>query len=159
MVIVQHLDPRRRTVIADVLARRSNLPVKLAVAGERPQPGVAHIAPPDRHLLVGAGGLFSLSSSELVHFVRPSADLLFESVATTYGRRVLACVLTGSGSDAATGVAAVKSHGGTVIVQDPETAEFRGMPEATVATGVADFVVPLDEIASLVASLVETRTE
>lgn len=159
VVIVQHLDPRHQTVIADVLARRSNLPVKLAADGERPQPGIAYIAPPNHHLLVGAGGLFSLSSSELVHFVRPSADLLFESVAASYGRRAIACVLTGSGSDGAMGVTAMQSRGGTVIVQDPATAEFTGMPEAAVATGVVDFVLPLDEIPSVVQGLVETSNE
>jgi len=159
VVIVQHLDPRHRTIIADVLARRSHLPVRLATPGVRPQPGTAYIAPPDHHLTVGAGGLFSLSSGGPVHFVRPAADVLFESVARRCGKRAIACVLTGSGRDGATGVTAVKSHGGTVIVQDPATAEFSSMPEAAVATGVADFILPLDEIASVVKGLVETRNE
>jgi two-component system, chemotaxis family, protein-glutamate methylesterase/glutaminase len=159
VVIVQHLDPRHQTLIADVLARRSNRSVKLAAAGERPRPGTAYVAPPNHHLLVGAGGLFSLSSSELVHFVRPSADLLFESVAATYGSRAIAVVLTGSGSDGAMGVTAVKSRGGTVIVQDPGTAEFKGMPDAAVATSAVDFVLPLDDIAAVVQGLVETRDE
>jgi two-component system, chemotaxis family, protein-glutamate methylesterase/glutaminase len=158
VVIVQHLDPRHQTVIADVLGRRSNLPVKLAAAGERPRPGTAYVAPPNHHLLVGAGGLFSLSSSELVHFVRPSADLLFESVAATYGNRAIAVVLTGSGSDGAMGVTAVKARGGTVIVQDPETADFKGMPEAAVATNAGDFVLPLEEIAAVVHALVQAGT-
>lgn len=155
LLIVQHLDPRHETVIADVLSRRSNMPVKLARADMVAQPGFAYVAPPNHHLLVAAGGMLALSSSELVHFVRPSADLLFESVAGAYGSRTIACVLTGSGSDGAMGVSAVKSRGGTVIVQDPESAEFKGMPEAAVATGAVDFVLPLDEIGSVIRSLVE----
>ncbi|MGD0374154.1 MAG: chemotaxis protein CheB [Streptosporangiaceae bacterium] len=155
LLIVQHLDPRHETVIADVLSRRSNMPVKLARADMVVEPGFAYVAPPNHHLLVDAGGILALSSTELVHFVRPSADLLFESVAGAYGPRAIACVLTGSGSDGAMGVSAVKSRGGTVIVQDPESAEFKGMPEAAVATGAVDFVLPLDEIGAVIRGLVE----
>jgi two-component system chemotaxis response regulator CheB len=115
---------------------------------------VAYIAPPNRHLLVRGGGRLSLADSKLVHFVRPSADLLFESVAGEHGDRAIAVVLTGTGSDGAMGASAVHSSGGTVIVQDPETAEFRGMPDAAVEAGAADFVLPLDEIAPVLHSLV-----
>lgn len=154
VLLVQHLDPRHRTLLAEVLARRTALHVKLAEAGEHVRPGTVYVAPPDRHLLVDADGVLSLSSAELVHFVRPSADLLFESVAGAYGPEAIACVLTGTGRDGATGVGAVKSRGGTVIVQDPETADFPGMPQSAVATGAVDFLLPLDEIAAVVRGLV-----
>ncbi|MER7978705.1 MULTISPECIES: chemotaxis protein CheB [unclassified Streptomyces] len=154
VLVVQHLDRRHRTVIADVLSRRTELAVKLAEADERIEAGTVYIAPPDRHLLAGPEGVLSLSNSELVHFVRPSADLLFESLAGAYGDRAIVCVLTGSGGDGAMGVDAVKSRGGTVIVQDPASAQFRGMPEAAVATGAVDFVLPLGEIAELIRGLV-----
>jgi len=77
--------------------------------------------------------------------VRPSADLLFESAAAAYGTRAIAVVLSGTGSDGAMGVKAVKKMGGTVIVQS--LAEFDGMPSAALATGLADFVLPLEDIA------------
>ncbi|HEX6933846.1 MAG TPA: chemotaxis protein CheB [Streptosporangiaceae bacterium] len=155
VVVVQHLDPRHKTIIAEVLGRRARMPVKLAEDGERAKPGTIYVAPPNRHLLVEAEGTLMLSSSELVHFLRPSADLLFESVAGSYGSRAIACVLTGTGSDGAMGATAVKSRGGTVIVEDPEMAEFKGMPEAVVAAGAVDFVLPLDEIATVIRGLVE----
>jgi two-component system chemotaxis response regulator CheB len=158
VVVVQHLDPRHRTVLAEVLGRRAKLPVLLAREGEHADPGKIYIAPPDHHLLIGEGGTLTLSGSELVHFVRPSADLLFESVAGSYGPRAIACVLTGTGSDGAMGASAVKSRGGTVIAEDPELAEFRGMPEAVVAAGAAEYILPLDEIASVICGLVEART-
>jgi two-component system, chemotaxis family, protein-glutamate methylesterase/glutaminase len=132
--------------------------VTLAHEGVRAEAGTIYIAPPNRHLLVGAHGTLRLSDSELVHFVRPSADLLFESVAGSYGPRAIACVLTGTGSDGAMGVSAVKSRGGTVIAEDPELAEFKGMPEAAVASGVVDFMLPLDEIATVIRGLVEATT-
>jgi len=154
VLVVQHLDPRHETVIADILARRTELGVKLAQHGEHARPGVVYVAPPDRHLLVEADGHLALTDSELVHFVRPSADLMFESVAGSYGARAIACVLTGTGSDGAMGVSAVKARGGTVLVEDPGTAEFNGMPEAAVATGAVDFVLGLDEIAPVIIGLV-----
>jgi two-component system, chemotaxis family, protein-glutamate methylesterase/glutaminase len=155
VVVVQHLDPRHKTIIADVLGRRTKLQVTLARHGEKAEPGTVCVAPPNHHLLVGAEGLLTLSSSELVHFVRPSADLLFESVAGAYGPRAIACILTGTGSDGAMGASAIKSRGGTVIAEDPALAEFKGMPEAVVAAGAVDFVLPLDEIASVIRGLVQ----
>ncbi|MFD7072639.1 chemotaxis protein CheB [Nocardioides sp. NPDC059952] len=157
LLVVQHLDPRHETVIAEVLQRRTRLRVKLAEDGERAAPGIVYVAPPDRHLLVREGGVLTLTESELVHFVRPSADLLFESVAATFGDRAIACVLTGTGVDGSMGVTAVSDRSGTVIVEDPGTAEFPGMPEAAAATGAADFVLPLDEIASVLDGLVRQR--
>ncbi|MEV0602614.1 chemotaxis protein CheB [Streptomyces sp. NPDC050315] len=159
VLIVQHLDPRHGTVIAEILARRAAMDVKLADHNERALPGTVYIAPPNRHLLVGPDGVLTLSSSKLVHFVRPSADLLFESVAGAYGPRAVACVLTGSGYDGAMGIEAVKSRGGTVIAEDPRTAEFTGMPKAAVDTGAVDFVLPLEEIATVVRGLVETKRQ
>ena len=91
-----------------------------------------------------------------MHFVRPSADLLFESVAASYKERVIAVVLSGTGSDGSMGVKAVKKMGGTVIVQDEQSAEFYGMPGAAMQTGCVDFVLPLDEIASALVTLVST---
>lgn len=158
VLVVQHLDPRHETIIAEVLGRRTKLDVRLARDGEQAEPGTVHIAPPDHHLLVGQDGRMTLSSSELVHFLRPSADLLFESVAAIHGPRAIACVLTGTGSDGAMGASAIRTRGGTVIVQDPVSAEFKGMPEAVIASGVADFVLPLDEIPVVIRGLVEART-
>jgi two-component system chemotaxis response regulator CheB len=158
VLVVQHLDRRHQTIIAEVLGRRVKLPVRLAREGDLAGPGAIYIAPPDRHLLVSAEGTLTLSSSELVHFVRPSADLLFESVAGSYGPKAIACVLTGSGSDGAMGVSAIKSRGGTVIAEDPDLAEFKGMPEAAVASGAVDFVLPLDEIGTVIRGLVEAGT-
>ena len=157
IVVVQHLDPHHDTMIARVLSRPSRLPVRLAQHHETARAGTIYVAPPNHHLLVEPGGRLALTTTELVHFVRPSADLLFESVAGAYGPRAIGCVLTGTGQDGATGVAAIKARGGTVIVEDPKTAEFTGMPEAAVATGSADFLLPLDRIATVITDLVQAR--
>jgi two-component system chemotaxis response regulator CheB len=154
IAIVQHLDPRHRSLMADILSRHSQLDIKQAVEGDRVTAGGVFIAPPDRHLLVNADGTLSVSRTELVHFLRPSADLLFESVAASFKDRAIAVVLTGTGSDGARGLLAIKKMGGTVIVQDADTSEFSGMPTAALQTGTADFVLPLGEIASALTKLV-----
>lgn len=156
IVVVQHLDPRHRSLMADILSRRTSLVVKQAQEGDALVRGTALIAPPNRHLLVNPDGTLSLSQSELVHFVRPSADLLFESTAASYKDRAIAVVLSGSGSDGAMGVRAIKKMGGTVIAQDESTSQFHGMPGAAVQTGSVDFVLPLDEIPSALVTLVGT---
>jgi two-component system chemotaxis response regulator CheB len=155
LVVVQHLDPRHRSLMAEILGRRTALHVKEAAEGDRLLRGTAFIAPPDRHLLVNPDATLSLSQTELVHFVRPSADLLFESAAASYRERAIAVVLSGTGTDGAMGVEAIKKTGGTVIVQDRRSAEFAGMPGAAEDTGRADFVLRLEAIASELRALVQ----
>ena len=154
IAIVQHLAPEHPSFMAEILGRRTHIIVKQAQEGDSLTSGTAYVAPPNRHLLVNGDGTLSLSQSELVHFLRPSADLLFESVAATYKDRAIALVLTGTGSDGAMGVEAIKKMGGTVIVQDVKTAEFAGMPSAAINTGNVDFILPLDEISSTLVTLV-----
>ena len=99
-------------------------------------------------------GTLSLSQTQLVHFVRPSADLLFESVAASYRERALAVVLTGTGIDGTMGVQAIKKMGGTVIAQDEPSSDFFGMPGAAIQTGSVDFILPLTAIAPTLVGLV-----
>lgn len=152
IVVVQHLDPRHRSLMAEILSRRTALKVKEAEEGEKLERATAYIAKPDHHLLVNTDGTLSLSSSELVHFLRPSADLLFESVAASYRDRAIAVVLSGTGIDGSMGAQAIKKTGGTLIVQ--EDAEFAGMPNAAMNATKVDFIHPLEEIASALVTLV-----
>lgn len=154
VVMVQHLDRHHPSLLVQILRRRTPLAVKEAGEGDRLLPRTVYVAPPNKHLLVNPDGTLSLSSAELVHFVRPSADLLFESVAASYRERAIAVVLTGSGSDGAMGVRAIKKMGGTVLVQDEATAEFSGMPRAAIETGVVDRALPLHEISNALVALV-----
>jgi len=157
LVVVQHLDPRHRSLMAEILDKRTSLEVRQAQEGDLLRSGAVYIAPPDHHLLVNGDGRLSLSRSELVHFVRPSADLLFESVAASYQERAIAVVLTGTGSDGSMGIAAIKKLGGTTIAQDEQNAEYSGMPAAAVATKCVDFILTLDEIAAALITLVTNR--
>ena len=159
IAIVQHISPNYPSMMADILSRRTQLQVKLADAKDVLRPGTVYIAPPDQHLLVNSDNSLCLSRSQLVHYVRPSADLLFESVAASFKQRAIAIVLTGMGSDGAMGVRAIKQMGGKVIAQDRTTAEFFAMPEAAINTGDVDLVVPLNEIALKLIDLVMMQKE
>jgi two-component system chemotaxis response regulator CheB len=153
VVVVQHLAPDHISYMAKILGERIALPVHQARDGERLRPGIVYVAPPDYHVLLRRNGAITLSHTAQVHFVRPSADVLFESVAANWGPRCIAVVLTGAGSDGARGIQAVKRAGGTVIAQDEATSEFFGMPGAAIQTGSVDLILPLDEIAGALVAL------
>jgi two-component system chemotaxis response regulator CheB len=154
VVIVQHLAPHHRSLLVDILGRVTALRVKQAGGGDRLTPGWVYIAPPDHHLLVNPDHTLSLSQSGLVHFVRPAADLLFNSVAASYQHRAIAVVLSGTGTDGGEGVIAIKAAGGTVIAQDQASADFFGMPHTAIATGQVDCVLPLIKIAPMLLTLI-----
>ncbi len=154
ITVVQHSSRNFPSMLPDILSRRIALPVKQAEEGDILQPKWVYIAPNNQHLLVNSDGTLSLSYSELVHFVRPSADLLFESVAASFRQQAIAVVLTGTGCDGAIGVKAIKQMGGIAIAQDRATSEFFAMPEAAINTGAVDYVVPLSEIADTLLRLV-----
>jgi two-component system chemotaxis response regulator CheB len=158
IMVVQHLDPDRHSFLAEILGRRTVLRVKQAEDGERMAAGTVYLGPPGLHLMTLKGGVVSLSGADAVHFLRPAADMLFDSVATCYGPRAIAVVLTGSGADGAAGIRAVKRHGGTVIAQDEGSSEFFSMPREAIATGCVDQILPLEEIASALTALIEGQS-
>lgn len=153
ILILQHLDPTRSSRLAAILDRRTQLPVKQAQSHDRLRPATVFTAPPGVHLLVNSEGILSFSHLPAVNFVRPAADLLFESIAASFGRRAIAVVLTGTGHDGARGAQVVKRAGGTVIVQDEATSEFFGMPGAAIGAGQVDAILPLDQIAPYLEKL------
>jgi len=146
VVIVQHLSPRRPSFMHEILGRSSGPVVRQAREGDVLLTGHVYMAPPDYHLHINPNKTLSLLSTAPVHYVRPSADVLFTSLAATFKERAIAVVLTGMGEDGAPGVLAVKHMGGTVIAQDQATSEFFAMPAAAIRTHVVDEILPLDEI-------------
>ena len=153
VLVVLHLSPNHPSYLAEILGRRTPFVVKGAEEGERLRVGTVYCASPDFHLLVKEGGTLTLSHAARTQHVRPSADRLFDSVAAAYGPRALAAVLSGTGRDGARGVVAVHAAGGLVLAQD-ESAEYCGMPEAAIRTGVVDEVLPLGGIAAAVEAFV-----
>jgi two-component system chemotaxis response regulator CheB len=141
--------------LQEMLARRSQHDVCEAGDKDRIEPGRIYVAPPDYHLLVEPDG-FALSTEAAVNYSRPSIDVLFDSAADVYGERLIGVVLTGANDDGAYGLMRVRRRGGLTVVQDPATAERPEMPRAAIATGAAQRVLPLDEIAPLLVSMDRT---
>jgi two-component system chemotaxis response regulator CheB len=115
--------------------------------------GSIYFAPPDYHMLIGEGPCIALSIDDLVHYSRPSIDVLFESAAEVYGRHLLAVVLSGGNADGADGAVAVQRAGGRVVVQDPQSARIPTMPLAVLDRIEPAAVLPVAGIVRLLASL------
>lgn len=143
--------------MAEILSRKTQLQVNQARTDDQLCPGQIYIAPPNKHLVVNAKGRLCLLVSPRIHFVRPAADYLFESVAASFGPRAIAVVLTGRGTDGAAGVKAIKRRGGRVIVQAPETALYASMPQKAIATGAVDWILPLADIALKLIELAQPQ--
>ena len=155
ILVVQHLSPDYRSVLAELLERKTNLHVHQASDGEQIVPGVVYVAAPNLHLLAEPGAV-RLLRTPAVHHSRPSIDLLFESVAVNYGQRAIGIVLSGSGRDGAAGIQAIKAAGGTTMAEDPASSEFSSMPYAAVVTGSVDIVLPIARLAKTLIHLCGT---
>ena len=147
LAVVQHRKAEAKSRLVDLLADHSALAVSEPDDKEPIEPGHVYLAPPNYHLIVERG-FFSLSTEPPVWFARPSIDVLFESVADSYGPDAIAVMLTGANEDGAAGARAVKAAGGRVLVQDPRTAESPLAPEAVLASTPVDAVLGLEEIAA-----------
>lgn len=148
--VIQHLPWEFSESFARRLDAVRGPRVKLATDGERVERGMAYVAPGGRHLRLAWQGastlVMKLENGEPVNFVKPSADVLFRSVAECMAERGMGVILTGLGVDGARGALAIKEAGGRVIAQDEATSLAFGMPKATVEIGAAEKVLPLEEI-------------
>jgi two-component system chemotaxis response regulator CheB len=115
------------------------------------------VAPPDHHLLVNPDGSLSLAQTPRVHSLRPAADVLFASVASSIKGRAIAVVLSGGGENGCRGVRAIQEAGGTVIAQNRASCQLFGMPRAAIEAGCADYVLPVTEIAPIINKLVDGK--
>lgn len=146
IVLVQHRGVDRESGLCEYLGGRGPLPVTEPEDKEAILPGHVYLAPRDYHLLI-EGGSFALSTDAPVCYARPSIDVLFESAADEYKERTIGVILTGANQDGARGLAAIKLHGGTTLVEDPSTAAHREMPEAALAHSDPNWILPLQQIA------------
>jgi two-component system chemotaxis response regulator CheB len=145
VLIVLHLAPDGSSALAGILGNAGKLPTTSASHGAIIEPGHVYVAPPDHHLLVDeARMLLSDRPPESGH--RPGVDALFRSAARTRGSSVVGVVLSGALDDGTAGLVEIKAHGGVAIVQDPEEAAYRGMPDSALANVQVDHVLPAAEI-------------
>ena len=152
-IVAQHMSPNHRSMMADILARESPLPVVELEDGQQPQADVIHIIPPGYHLTF-QDGRFRLITPPPEVTPRPSIDLFFQSLAEQFDEHAIGIILSGTGSDGTRGLRAIKSAGGTTFVQLPETAKFNGMPQSAIDACVADRILAPEQIGRELEQLV-----
>ncbi|MGD9792955.1 MAG: chemotaxis response regulator protein-glutamate methylesterase [Acidimicrobiia bacterium] len=149
IVIVQHMPPTFTKLLAERLDRAAPLTVVEASAGMPLRPDEVYIAPGDFHMVIkrsGASVVIDLNQNPPENSCRPAVDVLFRSVADTYGPNSLAVVLTGMGSDGLLGAQAMRARGARILAQDEESSVVWGMPGYVARAGIADAVLPLGQI-------------
>jgi two-component system chemotaxis response regulator CheB len=150
--VVLHISPNARSLLPQLLERARWLPAFHPTDGEPIRPGHIHIAPPDHHLLLHPGRVL-VRRGPRENRTRPAVDPLFRSAGIAFGSRVVGVVLTGVLDDGASGLRAIHRCGGVSIVQDPEEAEWPGMPESAIARAPVDHVLPVDAMPALLCRL------
>jgi two-component system CheB/CheR fusion protein len=152
IVVAQHLDPNRESHLQEILARKSPLPVKTVTEHEPLQAGVIFVVPANRHVNITDSEI-DLSSEPSSGQPMPSINILMETAAGVSGENLIAIVLSGTGTDGTEGARTVSQAGGTVIIQDPDTAEFGEMPRS-LAPSTVDIVSSLEEIGPVLKNLI-----
>jgi two-component system chemotaxis response regulator CheB len=152
IALVQHIEDRFDKSFAEWLNTQTGLSVRLALGGEEFLPGVVWVAPSGKHLIVREGRL-ALDDGPRVINQKPAVDRLFETGADWFGRGLIAILLTGMGTDGASGCVHVKGKGGHTIVQDEASSAIFGMPKAAIERGAAVTVLPLLEISEFLTRL------
>lgn len=150
IVIVQHMPPLFTKMLAERLNKQTTIGVRECEAGKTLEPGQAWIAPGDHHMTVERRGLavqLAVNQAAPENSCRPAVDVLFRSVAGTFGIHALAVVLTGMGYDGVLGSRAIRERGGRVYVQDEASSVVWGMPGQVAAAGQADNILPLHAMA------------
>jgi len=150
-IVIQHLSPDFKSLMKELLSRRTRMEVHRVSEGMAIAPNNVYLIPPGKNLRVQEGSLhLSEQQSRKVHgAISFPINIFFNSLADSYAEQAVGVVLSGTGSDGTQGLQAIKEAGGTVLVQDPNTAEFDGMPQSAIATGIVDRVLPPAELAQL----------
>jgi len=144
-VLVQHLDPNHQSMLAELLSRRTTMPVQQIVDGMAIEPNNVYLIPPNASLVVDKARLRLSDFSEPRGFRRP-IDVFFRSLAVDQGTNAACVVLSGTGADGTEGLRAVKEAGGLTLVQDPEAAKYDGMPKSAAATGLVDKILDVRDM-------------
>ncbi len=152
-VVIQHLSPDFKSLMKELLERRTSMPVYRVIEGMKLQPNSVYLIPPGQNLALDKNVLRledRKKDKNKKHELNFPIDLFFISLAKNYGERSIGVILSGSGSDGTRGLKAINEAGGVALVQDPATAEFDGMPLSAIATGVVNQVLPPRELSQLI---------
>ena len=153
-VVIQHLSPDHKSMMAELLGRNTRMPVCQAEDGMPVEPNHVYLIPPKKCLTIFHGKLV-LTEWDSNKGPNLPIDLFFSSLAEDHGERAIAIALSGTGSDGTRGIRAIKEAGGLVMIQDEHSAKFSGMPHSAIATGLADYILPAPDMPPALLKLIQ----
>jgi two-component system, chemotaxis family, CheB/CheR fusion protein len=153
-VLVPHLDPKHKSMMGDLLKRFTKMDIFQAEAGMKVRPDTIYIIPPNRDMAIHDGKLRLFELREHGGMRHP-IDFFFRSLAEDRGGYAIGVVLSGTGTEGALGLRAIKGEGGLALVQDPATASYSGMPDSAIATGIVDYVLPPEKMAGTLLAYIK----
>jgi len=153
-VLIPHLSPEHKSIMPEILSRYSKMSIVQAENGMKVNPNCVYIIPPDKDMSILHRTLQLLDPVER-RSIRHPIDFFFRSLAQDQGENAICIVLSGTGTEGTLGLKDVKVEGGLVLVQDPKTAKYDGMPASAIATGLADYVLPPDRMPAYLLAYVK----
>ena len=153
-VLIPHLDPTHESLMVELLTRHTSMPVVEAAEGMAVEANRVYIIPPNKNMTI-AGGVLRLTGPVERGSWQTSIDLFLRSLADDQLEKAICIILSGTGSHGTLGLKAVKAAGGMAMVQDPKTAASPGMPESAIATGLADHVLPVEQMPEALVKYVQ----
>lgn len=152
VIIIQHLSPNYKSMMVEILSKKTKIPVHEARNGMPVEGGHIYVIPPKKKMTIKSGRLIVEDVDEITGLNFP-IDTFLRSLAIDQGEKSIAVILSGTGTDGARGIRDIKEHGGIIFVQDEKTAKFDGMPKSAISTGVVDFVMNPTDIARKIISM------
>ncbi|WP_299681849.1 PAS domain-containing protein [uncultured Tenacibaculum sp.] len=153
-IIIQHLSPDYKSLMAELLVKNTSLPIQEVESGVKIQPGNIYLLPPKKNMTIEGDSLILTDRPEK-NILNLPIDIFFKSLAVEQKEQAIAIILSGTGSDGTRGIRKIKEFGGMVIVQDPEEAKFDGMPKNAIGSGFVDAILPISEIPAELISFIE----
>jgi len=154
-IIAQHVSPNHRSMMVELLGRETELPVLVVSDGIDLEANKIYITPPNKHAYIKNGRLRLAETHDEIG-PKPSIDFLFANLAEDQGEQAIGIILSGTGSDGAHGMRAIKSLGGITIAQEPKSAKYDSMPQASIKSGMVDLVLKPEHIAEKLQSIIES---
>ena len=153
-VLIPHLDPEHESLMVELLARHTSMPVIEAEEGMAVLANHVYIIPPNKNMTIADGGLRLTGPVDRGNW-QTSIDLFLRSLADDQQEKAICIILSGTGSHGTLGLTAVKAAGGMAMVQDPATASYAPMPESAIATGLADYILPVEQMPEALVKYVQ----
>ncbi|REG91665.1 chemotaxis protein CheB [Flavobacterium aquicola] len=153
LVIVLHRRGGDDQTLEGLIKIKTKIPVRIIEDKVSFLPGFLYVAPSNYHLLFENNDTLALDTSEKVNYSRPSIDVSFESAAEVYGKNLVGILLSGSNADGTEGIKAIQKAGGTIIIQDPASAEMPFMPNNAILNTTPDYILNTQEILNFILSI------